>query len=238
MKHLILIAFFAFPMLSMSCASVSEADQKKLKELQATVDVLKATEDLEVGTALDESVVEVVQVPTAYLPPSPLLAGDIDDWVGQEVQLKVEAGRLLEGRDFMPPGGFEGFSPPRDPSVVSLAEVERKVSKSGQTHATPLAMGEEAYVGILEIQAGASVPAHQDPTEEFILVLEGEGVMTIDGEEYAVTADTFVYMPAEAEVSFVATTDVKAVQVFGGPAPAEKYDEWATEAADATEATE
>lgn len=238
MKQLILIAFFALPVLSMSCASVSEADQEKLKELQSTVEVLKATQTVEAGTVLDESMFEVVTFPTAYLPPSPLLAGDIDDWVGQELQLKVEEGRLLEGRDFMPPGGFEGFSPPRDPSVVSLAEVERKVSESGQSHATSLAVGEEAYVGILEIQAGASVPAHQDPTEEFILVLEGEGVMTIDGEEYAVTADTFVYMPAEAEVSFVATTNVKAVQVFGGPAPAEKYGEWATEAAEATEATE
>lgn len=235
MKRNFLIAILAIVVLSTACAGVSESDQKKIKELGATVEVLKATETLEVGTVFEESMAEVVEFPTAYLPASPLLAGDIDDWVGQEIQLKVDEGRVLEGRDFTPPGGFTGYSAPRDPLVVSADEVERKVSESGQTVATPFVLGEEAYVGILEIQAGASVPAHQDSTEEFIFVLEGEGKMTIDGEEYDVVANTFVYMPAEAEVSFTATTDVKALQVFGGPEPGEKYQEWATEESEPTE---
>lgn len=222
----ILIALSLVTLALSACSSVSETEKKQLANLETTVKVLKTTQAIEPGTELSEEMIEVVEFPAAYLPPAPLLAGDQGDWLGQEVQLKVEKGRILEGRDFQPPGGMVAFKPPRDPLVVKVADAERRNSPNGKAAATLFVTGEEAYVGLLEMEGGASVPEHRDPTEEFIYILEGSGTMTIDGTDYEVSAGTFVYMPKEAEVSFKSKTPVRAVQVFGGPEPASKYDEW------------
>lgn len=219
---LVIVALFALS----ACSSVSEAEKKQLANLETTVKVLKSSQDIEPGTELTEEMITVVEFPAEFLPPAPLLAGDKDDWLGQEVQLKVNKGRILEGRDFQSPGGMQAFKPPREPLVLTVADGERRASPNGKAIATVLVKGEEAYFGILEMQGGASVPAHQDPTEEFIYIVEGSGTMTIDGTEYEVAAGTFVYMPKEAEVSFESKTPVRAVQVFGGPEPASKYDTW------------
>jgi quercetin dioxygenase-like cupin family protein len=41
----------------------------------------------------------------------------------------------------------------------------------------------------LELAAGASVPENQDPTEEYIHVLEGHGTLTMNGQRYEMGAD-------------------------------------------------
>lgn len=112
-------------------------------------------------------------------------------------------------------------------TVVALAAAARATAPSGKATITHLARGSNAYLGLLRMDAGAAVPAHRDPTEEYIHVLEGSGTMTIDGERYEVDAGTTVYMPADAEVSFQnGGAPMVAIQVFAGPEPAAKYDAW------------
>ena len=218
------------------CASGSEADVEAGKVLSDTVTVLKATRDIEPGEELSDDMVVAVEVPTTFLPSAPLFAGDLEEWEGTPLALKVDEGRLLEGRDFTPvecagaaPAALEM---PRAAKVTATADHIVKTSPSGKAQITMLAAEANAFVGVLEMEAGATVPAHRDATEEYIYVLEGEGTITIDGTEHKIGPGNMVYMPAEAEVSF-ANSDkpMKVLQVFAGPKPAEKYDAWTAKAA-------
>ncbi len=112
-------------------------------------------------------------------------------------------------------------------SVVTVEDAEHRVASHGKAEIFVLARGEQAFVGKLELAGGAAVPEHQDATEEFIYVLEGNGRITIDGAEHAVKPNTAVYMPANATVSFQnGDARMVALQVFAGPGPAAKYDGW------------
>ena len=112
-------------------------------------------------------------------------------------------------------------------SVVPLADAERRVAPNGKAWVTILARGDNAFVGKLEMEPGATVPEHRDPTEEYIHVIEGSGRMTIDGNDYAVEPGSTIYMPPDSLVQFVnGDTRLVALQVFAGPEPARKYDAW------------
>lgn len=122
------------------------------------------------------------------------------------------------------------LQPPSDATVVPLAEAPRAIAPNGKASIAHLARGQNAYLGMLAMDPEAAVPTHRDPSEEFIHVLEGGGVMTIDGQTFQVTAGTTIYMPANAEVSFQnGPTPMRAIQVFAGPEPASKYDAWTAE---------
>lgn len=98
---------------------------------------------------------------------------------------------------------------------------------SGKASITELARGDNAFLGRLTMAGGGQVPVHRDATEEYIHVVKGGGVITIDGKEHAIAAGDTVFMPANAEVSFAnGDGDLEAIQVFAGPEPAAKYDSW------------
>ena len=102
-------------------------------------------------------------------------------------------------------------------------------SPSGAAEIRLLAQGENAFIGMLTMEAGAKVPKHQDTTEEYIVVLEGGGTISIDGVKTVIAAGDTVYMPANATVQYEnGTSTMRAVQVFAGPSPARKYDAWRT----------
>jgi quercetin dioxygenase-like cupin family protein len=88
---------------------------------------------------------------------------------------------------------------------------------------------QSAFFAVLELAPGAKVPVHRDATEEYIYILQGTGQITIDGVQHSLKAGSGVFMPANAEVSFVATGDapVRAVQFFAGQGPEAKYEGWA-----------
>lgn len=114
------------------------------------------------------------------------------------------------------------------PAEVRTAEAApHKTSPNGKAEVTLLARGANAFVGRLELAAGAAVPEHQDPTEEYIHVLSGRATMVMDGVRYDIAPGTTIYMPAFATVS-VQNGEEKlvAIQVFAGPSPADKYDGW------------
>lgn len=110
---------------------------------------------------------------------------------------------------------------------VTLAEAERRIAPHGKASIAMLARGEEAFVGQLELEPLVEIPAHRDPTEETIVVLEGGGTLLMDGRAYQVGVGSVVYMPANAEVSFAnGPNKLVALQVFADPDPASKYDDW------------
>ena len=116
---------------------------------------------------------------------------------------------------------------PATGSVVTLDTAPRFVAGSGKAWITRLAEGENAFMGMLELDPGAAVPEHQDATEEYIYFLSGSGTLTMAGTPYEVGAGSLVYMPAGITVSYQnGDTPLVALQVFAGPAPAKKYDSW------------
>jgi len=120
----------------------------------------------------------------------------------------------------------------RAPTVIALQDAEVRKPPSGKASITTLARGEQAFVGKLTLAPGGAVPQHRDPTEEYIHVLEGSGVITIDGVEHALSPGATVYMPANAEVSYAnGDQELVAIQVFAGPESADKYAAWSLEEA-------
>lgn len=112
-------------------------------------------------------------------------------------------------------------------SVIALADAPEQVAPSGKAKIRHLARGENAYLGHLEMQAGAAVPEHRDATEEYIHVLEGTGTLTIDDQSYELKPGTTVFMPANAKVSYQNGDEkMVAIQVFAGPGPSAKYEGW------------
>lgn len=123
----------------------------------------------------------------------------------------------------------EASSSPSSPSAVvrALQAAERRTSPSGTAEVRLLAQGQNAFLGRLEMKPHAKVPPHQDPTEEYIHVIEGSGTLWIDGTEHPIEAGSTVFMPAGAKVRFENGPErLVALQVFAGPGPAAKYDRW------------
>jgi quercetin dioxygenase-like cupin family protein len=121
-------------------------------------------------------------------------------------------------------------APPAE--VRALADAPRRTAPNDQAWITFLSRGRNAFLGRLEMAPGAAVPEHQDPTEEYVHVLEGTGTMVIDGEEHAVGPGSTIFMPADVTVSYQnGPARMVAIQVFAGPEPAAKYDRWTPTAA-------
>lgn len=117
---------------------------------------------------------------------------------------------------------------PDTPSVVAEGAAASRVAGSGKARITELVRGQNAFLGRLWLAAGAAVPEHRDGTEEYLHVLSGGGVLTIDDQEYMLSPGSTVFMPAKAKVSYKnGSEELVALQVFAGPEPAAKYDDWA-----------
>ncbi len=117
-------------------------------------------------------------------------------------------------------------------TVRHISDAPTRATPSGTATVMRLAGKDDgarnAFFAVLHIQPGGKVPVHRDATEEYIYVESGTGTITIDGIAHDVRAGSGVFMPANAEVSFVVTGDapVKAVQFFAGQGPEAKYDAW------------
>ena len=111
--------------------------------------------------------------------------------------------------------------------IVTLQNAQHRQTPSKKADVRILARGENAFMGLLEMQAGAKVPLHRDATEEYIHILQGSGDITINGKTTKIQKGDTVYMPANAEVTFQnSDKPLKGLQVFAGPQPADKYLKW------------
>ena len=103
-----------------------------------------------------------------------------------------------------------------------------KTKTKGKAKAAKLVQGNNAYVGLVELEPGASVPRHRDITEEFLYLLSGSGTITIDGDSFDIKSGSTVYMPRNSEVSYKNSdkTTSRFIQIFAGPEPGSKYKNW------------
>jgi mannose-6-phosphate isomerase-like protein (cupin superfamily) len=86
-----------------------------------------------------------------------------------------------------------------------------------------------AYLGRGTFRPGAAVAEHvHEGSTEILYLLEGEGRMTIEGQEVAVRAGDAVRVPRGARHSFRVTGDrpVEALQLYVPPGPEERFKAW------------
>lgn len=122
-----------------------------------------------------------------------------------------------------------GAGPAVKPGVISLTDAPERVHPSGKARVRHLSTaGAQAWVGLLELDAGGRVPTHRDDSDEIVHFVEGGGTLWIDGTPHTVGPGDTVTMPSGVEVRFEARPDsaVKVLQVFAPPASAKKYDAW------------
>lgn len=91
--------------------------------------------------------------------------------------------------------------------VRSIATVEAEVEHNGTVPVWYLVHPQEMrqitdggyleLVNEFEVAAGGAVFPHAHPTHEFYFVMNGRGVMTIDGEDRDVAAGDLVYIPPD-----------------------------------------
>lgn len=88
---------------------------------------------------------------------------------------------------------------------------------------------QSAFLGHLTIPANGKVPLHQDETEEYLYVLQGQGTIWIEGKKYAIKKDDAVFMPANSKVKFEnGPKPTKVLQVFAPQGPEKKYKAWSS----------
>jgi len=70
--------------------------------------------------------------------------------------------------------------------VIRAADARRRGSNAGL--ATPSLGATELVVCSVRAEAGQSGVAHKDDREEIVVVIEGSGTATLDGEEHEIAA--------------------------------------------------
>ena len=111
--------------------------------------------------------------------------------------------------------------------IINTKSVEKRQVGQGKAVIELMKTGKSAFIGRLTLAANAKVPQHRDPTEEYLLIEQGQGLITIDGQKTKVKQGDLIYMPAHAEVSFInGAQKLIALQIFAGPKSAAKYNTW------------
>lgn len=104
-----------------------------------------------------------------------------------------------------------------------------RAAPNGDTQITLFAEGDKAFMGKLRVSPGATIPEHEDESEEFLYVIQGEGTLTINGTEYEVKPNTGIFIPDGAKAKYENGDRVlEAVQFFAPTDSANKYTEWET----------
>ena len=75
--------------------------------------------------------------------------------------------------------------------------------------------GEQMLASLVDLAAGAVVPSHSHPHEQFGMLLRGEMQMTIAGETRTVRAGDLYFVPGGVEHGVhVGATDAQAIEAF------------------------
>jgi quercetin dioxygenase-like cupin family protein len=87
---------------------------------------------------------------------------------------------------------------------------------SSTRHAGAAAIPDRTFsAAVLTVPAGAAIAEHVHAREtELLYVLAGEGTLTVDGVALPVTATSVVQIPKNTRHAFMATSAVRAVQIF------------------------
>lgn len=77
-----------------------------------------------------------------------------------------------------------------------------------------LANDVEAVVSYIEVPANSALPPHYHPGEEFVYLIEGSGVVTINDSSWTVESGQFQKIPFKAPHSFRTEDDPAVLVVF------------------------
>ena len=136
------------------------------------------------------------------------------------------------------PGGHEGAaragalatpqvtswrSAPLKPIV--LPAIGAKAWTGHQMYVEPHSLADVPLsASIATIPAGAKIAEHVHAHEtELLYILEGSGTLTVAGTDIAITPTSVVQIPPNTPHAFVATTTVKALQVYTPPGPEQRF---------------
>jgi len=110
----------------------------------------------------------------------------------------------------LPPGG------PKPKPPVILPASAAKADGSAVRYAGPAEIPDRAFsASVLTVPAGAEIAEHVHAGEaELLYVLAGDGTLTVNGVALPVTATSVVQIPKNTRHAFVATSAVRAVQIF------------------------
>ena len=137
----------------------------------------------------------------------------------------------------MAPGGREGAAragalPTRELGAaqvkgapIILPAAKAKTYGGVTIFAEPSTIKQPALAAsIVNLPAGTQVPEHVHQKEtELLYVLSGSGTMTVDNVKLAVTKASVVQIPMNTKHSFVATADVRAVQIYTPAGPEQRF---------------
>jgi putative monooxygenase len=132
-------------------------------------------------------------------------------------------GGALPTREVAPGRGGTNIGP----VVLSANAVNSYTRLGGRVTiiAEPATTGGKNLAGsLIELPAGARIPEHVHSKEtELLYVLAGSGTMAVDGVVLPVTPTSVVQVPPGAKHGFVATTDIRAVQVYTPAGPEQRF---------------
>ena len=74
--------------------------------------------------------------------------------------------------------------------------------------------GDKQTFGLVELEAGSSVPLHHHINEQITYILEGQLDMMIGGVAHSLTAGMYYVIPSNISHSAVAVTDCRVIDVF------------------------
>ncbi|MDY7230105.1 cupin domain-containing protein [Hyalangium rubrum] len=113
---------------------------------------------------------------------------------------------------------------------VSTREAPRHLIAEGKGSATLLLNASTgasaASVTLLELGPGAAVPEHtHEASAEILYIEDGAAEMAVDGQKLKVERGDAVYIPAGAKHSarVVSEGPMRAVQVYAGPGPEQRF---------------
>lgn len=100
-KKLLLASLIVGSLAALLVALYAKQERDKSEALLGDqVNVVRASRPIEAGTPLTPDLVKNELVPTRYLPPNPILAKDLDIYIGTPLAVKLDEGAMVLTSDF------------------------------------------------------------------------------------------------------------------------------------------
>jgi|WetSurMetagenome_2_1015567.scaffolds.fasta_scaffold02513_11 putative monooxygenase len=116
-----------------------------------------------------------------------------------------------------PPGPVGCPEPPARPVILRPAELPA-TDRGGGNKTIPLVSprvgSRQMLNGITAIAPGKAIGLHAHNCEESVIVLEGRGVIELDGKDHAVDTFDTIWVPAGMPHRFKNTSDAEPLRIF------------------------
>lgn len=171
--------------------------------------------------------IDLATLDAVYLPPKAARAPAAGTYVVVSVPGGDEAATRRAG--VLPAGPAELKDKKRPKAVPAPVQGAFTAPRPGVGTVTILVeesrtKGKALAASILDIQAGAAIPAHvHDASTELLYVLSGSGTMIVDGVTLPITPTTVVQVPAGIEHSFTATEATRVLQFYTPAGPEQRF---------------